>query len=548
MVTPPVAGQAAPLRDGALDPFRTPLYTALWSASLVSNFGTWVQNVAEKWQMASMTRSPLLIALIEAATTLPLLFLSIAGGAVADIVDRRRLLLVTQTYMALVAAALAVLTFSGMISPAVLIVMALLLGAGMAINAPAWQAILPEVLPRHDVPAGVALNSAQFNISRAIGPALGGALVGAVGAGYAFAINAASFVGTIVVVASWRRASTRGDLPAERFWSAMRLGLRYVRYRRPLKIILLKAGGFAFCGGTIFSLLPSLAIHELELSSTGFGLMLGTIGAGAVSAALVLPRVGRVLTRNATINLFTLVTSLALLGLKWAHGAVPGAALLFVCGFGWLSVLSTLSTGVQLSVPSWVKARAFGVYTTAWGGALAAGSIFWGSVAQHVSVRATYAIAGAALLVALSFTRWLHVQPLDDVPDMDPHRPEPHPPERFALDDGPILTILEYRVPVARAAAFREAMREVRRVRVRDGASRWSLFEEPLRDGEDEIRFVESFFNDTWGEHLRLHRRATVEDREIFFTAYRMNLEKSPRVRHLLASGPRPTLLDGFLE
>ncbi|WLT29946.1 MFS transporter [Geothrix sp. PMB-07] len=530
-------------------PLRNHLFLAIWIAAMASNVGTWVQSVGEKWLMAEITRSPLLMSLIETGSTLPMLILSMPGGAIADIVDRRRLLLLTQGWMLLAATAMAVLSALHLVSPLLLISMSLLLGVGAALNAPAWQASVPDLVPKDQIAAGVALNSAGFNVSRAVGPALGGLIVGWFGPTWAFALNAVSFVGVLVVLKGWKRQPTTTDLPAERFTAAMKVGLRYTRHRKALQVILLRGGGFVFFGGPIFSLLPTLAIHHLHLSSSAFGLLLGCTGVGAVSATLALPSLRPRISPNQLLALATAVFACGLLLLSYVVHVLPVALILLVCGGGWLTVLSTCNTGVQLSVPSWVRARALGVYITTWGGAMAGGAAFWGWVGEHRGIHTAFAAAGLGMLAMLAVTARLKIQALHEPMDLSPHRLQPHAPESIHPDEGPILTVLEYLIPEDRKAAFQEAMREVRRIRIRDGAVRWSLFHDLARPEPGLIRFVESFLSSSWGEHLRQHHRATVEDRAVFRNAYALGREPKPRISHLAASWEdRGSILDRILE
>ncbi len=516
---------------------------------MVSNVGTWVQSVGEKWLMAEITRSPLLMSLIETGATLPMLILSMPGGAVADIIDRRKLLLATQTWMLLAATAMAVISALHLVTPGVLITMSLLLGVGAALNAPAWQASVPDLVPRDQIAAGVALNSAGFNASRAVGPALGGLVVGWLGPTWSFALNAVSFVGVLMVLKGWKRQPVTTDLPAERFVAAMKVGLRYTRHRKVLQIILLRGSGFVFFGGPIFSLLPTLAIHHLHLSSSAFGLLLGSTGVGAVTATLILPALRARLSPHHLLAFATATFALGLLGLAYVVRVAPVIAILLVCGGGWLTVLSTCNTGVQLSVPSWVRARALGVYITVWGGAMAGGAAFWGWVGERWGIHAAFAAAGIGMLLMLAATAHLKFQALDEPMDLSPHRLEPHSPAAIHPDEGPILTVLEYRVAEARQADFQEAMREVRRIRIRDGAVRWSLFHDLAPPEPGQIRFVESFLSSSWGEHLRQHHRATVEDRVLLRKAYGLSVEAKPRIRHLVGAwDDRRSILDRILE
>ncbi len=530
-------------------PLRNRVFLAIWIAAMASNVGSWIQSVGEKWLMSELTRSPLLMSLIETGATLPMLALSLPGGAIADIVDRRKLLLFTQTWMLLVAAIMAVLSALHLVTPGILISMSMLLGVGGALNAPAWGATVPDLVPREQIPAGVALNSAGFNVSRAVGPALGGLIVGAMGATWAFALNAVSFVGVVAVIQRWKRRPVTTDLPAERFSAAMKVGLRYTRHRKVLQVILLRGGGFVFFGGIIFSLLPSLAIQRMHMGSVAFGLLLGCIGTGAVGATFILPRIRERASANVLLGLFTSLFAAGVAVLAFLQHPIPVILALLICGMGWLSVLSTYNTGVQLSVPSWVRARALGVYITVWGGGMALGAAFWGWIGEHWGLRVAFAGAALGLILLQLATGHLRIQALDEPVDLSPHRLQPHAAGPVGPDDGPILTVLEYLVPQERKAEFQGAMREVRRIRIRDGAVRWSLFQDFSGPAPDTLRFVESFLSSSWGEHLRQHHRATMEDREAISRAYALAQGGRPAIRHMLAAWDEPSsILDRILE
>ncbi len=537
----------AGLTKSPWEPLQNQLFLAIWIAATASNIGTWIQTIGEKWQMAELTKSPLLISLIETGSTLPMLALAMAAGAIADILDRRKLLIAAQAYMMIVAAALAALTFTHHINPGVLLIMSLLLGIGVAVNAPTWSAAISEILPRAQIPAGVTLNSASYNVSRAVGPALGGMVVGLMGPGWAFALNAVSFLGTVLVLRHWDRKAAPTDLPAERFAAAMKVGLRYVRNSRPLQVILLRSFGFVWFAGIIFSLTPSLAIHELNLSSSAFSLLMGCIGVGAVLATVFFAPLRARFTTNQLLAGSTLVFASALFCIAlWPKPLYTGIALFF-CGMGWNATLSTINTGIQLSVPPWVKARAFGAYITTWGGAMALGAAFWGAVAQRVGLVRTFGIAAAGMVLVLLLIGRLHIEALEHQVDLSPHREEPHPAAPIPPEAGPILVSLEYRIPQEKAAAFRKAMGEVRRIRIRDGAVRWSLFHEPPSLDGTQV-FLESYFSSSWGEHLRQHHRATVEDRVHIAAAYRLDPHGRPIVRHMVAAvEEQSSLLDYFL-
>jgi MFS family permease len=534
-------------RPSALSPLKTGIFLAIWIAAMTSNIGSLIESVAEKWQMTQLTPSTLLVALIETGTMLPVMMLGLAAGAIADIVDRRRWLITTQVFMMLVAGALSALTFLHLITPGILLAMAMLIGLGSSLSMPAFQAIVPEVLSKRDLSAGVSLNSAGYNVSRAIGPALGGLVVKAMGPGWAFLLNAVSFLGVVVVLWRWDRRVPAQDLPSERFLGAMKVGFRYALHSQPLQVILVRTVGYIWFSGVVFSLLPALAIHHLKLGSSGFGLLMSCIGAGAVSITLVLPRLRDRFSANQLLAGFTLLAVLAQGCIALDPGTVPVALCLYLTGMSWLAIFSTLNTAIQISVPSWVKARAFGAYQMAWGGATALAAAFWGAVAERYGLAAGFGFSAAGMLVALAFIGRLRIAAFEEELDLTPHTDLPHSETSIPLDAGPILVQLEYRIPAERKQAFQEAMRGVRKLRLRDGAMRWALFEEPAEAGP--LRFMECYLSSSMGEHLRQHHRNTNADREVLARAFRLDPEGRPRARHLLAVGEdEPSLLQRFWQ
>jgi len=526
---------STPSRPSLLSPLASRIFFAIWVASMASNMGTWIQSVGEKWQMAHLTTSPFLVALIETGTTLPVLLLGLAAGAFADILDRRRLLLCTQLFMLAVAGCLSALTFLHHITPAVLLLMSLLIGIGSALSMPAFQAIVPELVPRKDLPGGVALNSAGFNVSRAIGPAVGGIVVGWFGAGWAFLLNAVSFLAVVAVLWRWDRRVEPTDLPEERFLGAMKVGFRYVRHSRSIQVILLWSVGYVWFAGVIFSLLPALAIHRLALSSSAFGALMGCIGAGAVLATFFITALRQRFTANQLLRGFTLLAALTQAIIAFVPHIFILALCLVLAGMSWLVILSTINTAIHLSVPSWVKARAFGTYQMTWGGAMALGAAFWGAVAQRMGLPSAFAWSSAGMLMALLLLGRLRITAFDEDLDLSPHQGRPHAPSAIPLDAGPILVHLEFHIPAAKREAFLEAMRGIRRLRLRDGALRWALFEEPDASGENVLKFIESYLSSTMGEHLRQHHRDTAADRAVLAKAFRLDPAGRPCVRHLVS-------------
>lgn len=535
-------------RPSALSPLKSKIFFAIWIAAMASNIGSLVQSVGEKWQMTQLTPSALLVALIETGTMLPVLLLGLAAGAIADIVDRRKWLIRTQVFMMAVAATLAALTFLKMITPGTLILMAILIGIGSSLSMPAFQAIVPELLPKEDLSAGVSLNSAGYNVSRAIGPALGGGIVSLVGAGWAFLLNAASFLAVVVVLWKWKRPMpAQSSLPSERFLGAMKVGFRYVRHSHHFQIILLKTVGYIWFSGVIFSLLPALAIHELQLGSSGFGLLMSCIGTGAVCTTFVLPTLRARYSADQLITGFTVLAVLAQGAIAFHPPALVVALCLFFAGSSWLAIFSTLNTAIQISVPSWVKARAFGAYQMAWGGAVALAAAFWGGVAERWGLAAGFALSALGMFVTLFFVARVRITAFDENQDLSPHEEAPHSETRIPLDAGPVMVQMEFRIAEGDRDAFLDAMQAVRRLRLRDGAMRWGLFEEPDASSSGHCRFLECYLSSSMGEHLRQHHRNTHADRETLARAFRLNADGKPQARHLTAADEEtPSLIQRF--
>jgi MFS family permease len=521
----------------AWSPFRHDLFRALWIAALVSNVGTWMQNVAAAWLMTSLAPSPMMVALVQTATSLPVFLVGLPAGALADVVDRRRLLLVTQTWMLIAAALLAALTFADVMTSTTLLALTFALGVGAALNAPTWQAITSEVVPASELTRAVALNALTVNVGRAIGPAIGGVLVAASGPALVFALNALSFVAVLFVVYRWRREPTRSVLPAERVIGATRAGLRYARHAPALAAVLVRSGLFMLCGSAFWALLPVIARRDLGLDALGYGLLLGAVGLGAVGGAALLPRLRQRLPLDAVISgasiLFAVVGGLTAF---WRF--VPGLWVAMVLGgIAWIGLMASLNGAVQTVVPSWVRARALGLYLLVFQGGLGIGSALWGLVAQHVGASATLALSSLGVVLGLAA---IHRWPLRSITTRElapsAHWPEPHVDVVPDADDGPVLVEVEYSIDPLQAASFVQAVGELEPIRLRDGAGHWAVYHDLSRPG----RYIEAFVVDSWLEHLRQHDRVTVSDRAVEERVRRFHLGKTPpAVSHLIAANPR---------
>jgi len=505
---------AAP-KPSMLTPFTFALFRAIWIASVVSNVGTWMQNVAGVWLVTTLTTSALLVALMQTATSLPAFLLSMPAGAIGDLIDRRKLLLVTQGFMAVVAVALGAFSLTGHISALEVLGFTFLLGMGAALNGPIWQAVATELVPRPILPFAITLNGVSNNIARAIGPALGGLIIAHYSPGYVFLLNGVSFVGTWLVVYRWQRAVEPTSGPAENFSGALRAGLRYVQYSPAIYGVLARTFAFSFGASAMWALLSVVVARRLQLSSGTYGVMLSWLGAGAITGAFLMGRAGQQLSMNQRVLLGTLGfvgTNLALALAPNEYWLFP---VMFISGTCWLIVMTSFNTTVQLHVPKWVQARVVSIYMLVFQAGMSLGSVAWGELSDHFSLQTALLIAAgwmlASLLLALPFP--IH-QPegLDLAPAASWSDPA-EAAETGTIDpeDGPVVIMIEYRVALADQPAFREAARQLTRLRLRDGALRAGVF----ADVAEPTRLTEFFYVATWGEHLRQHHRFTRDDQAV---------------------------------
>lgn len=518
---------------GAWDPLRRPLFRALWIATITSNIGTWMQNVAAAWLMTSLSPSPIMIALVQAATSLPIFLLALPAGALADIIDRRKLILLTQGWMLAMAALLGLFTLAGRATPSILLVFTALLGLGAAMNAPAWQAILPEIVPRPELPAAISLNSAGFNIARAIGPALGGLVVAATGPGIVFLINAVTFLAVILVLYRWRRPPRKRTLPAEQIFEAIGTGLRYVRYAPALQWVLVRIGLFMLGASALWALLPLLAQRQLGLGSFGYGLLLGSLGTGAVLGAVFLQEMRRRLSMSrmmaiATL-LFAIVTALFAVSRSFPFLIV----VMIFGGIAWMVEISSLNVLAQTLSPSWVLARSLALFLLVLQGGIMLGSLFWGSVAEQLGMPAALILAALGLVLEWILTA-REPLPISEQVDLSPslHWAEPVLIGKARPEQGPVLVTVEYRIDPKEAGEFTAVMQELAQIRRRDGGMRWGLY----RDTADPSRYIETFLVASWAEHLRQHERVTVADRAA---------EDRVRALHI---GDTPPIVSHFID
>lgn len=514
--------------------FRHRAFAIIWTATVVSNIGTWMYNAASGWLMTGLDASPMTVSLIQVASSLPMFLFALPAGALADIVDRRRFLIYAEISVTIVAAASAVLVRLDIITPFLLLLCTFLLSIGAALTAPAWQSIVPQLVPRRDLPAAVAGNGVGINISRAIGPALAGVVIGAFGNAAPFWLNAASNFAVIGALLWWRPpANTEHALPAERLMSALIIGFRHARYNRPLRATLMRAAFFFFFASAYWALLPLIARSQIESGPAIYGMLLGAIGLGAVIGALALPRLRRALDADGLVILGSCGTAATLATLGLARSPTPALAACVLAGFSWILVIATLNVSAQISLPDWVRGRGLAMFATGFFGAMTLGSAVWGQIATMLDLSTTNYVAAAGLLFGILPSRRWKLSAgagTDLTPSM--HWPNPVISINAEADRGPVMISVEYSVDSQHRDAFLQAVRELGEGRRRDGAYAWDIFEDVAQEG----RFIEIFYVASWLEHLRQHRRVTNADRILQEMVRQFGADQEPKVTHLIAA------------
>ncbi|MEQ4921871.1 MFS transporter [Proteus hauseri] len=500
-------------QTSAWSPLRNRVFFMLWMATLFSNIGTWMNDVGAGWLMTNLSPDPVMIAAIQAMTTLPVFLLALPAGAIADIFDKRKLLIIVNILMLCAAALLAVLVYFNVISIGWLLLITFVLGSGAAFLGPAWQAIVPSIVQPNELKAGIALNSMGINISRAIGPALAGILISQVGLYLPFLLNALSFIAIIFAVWWWEGETKSEDkLPAESVVAAMISGLRYARYSPALIKTIIRAASFFIFASAYWAMLPLVARVSLQGDATLYGLLTTSIGIGAVCGAFSLSTLREKFSTGTLIAFGTIGTALVLFIFASATSKYLAIFSSFLAGFSWIITLSTLMVSAQTALPNWVRARGLALYLTVFSGSMALGSLVWGQVASHTSV--TIALLSAMvgiLLVWLCVLRVKlehdninlqhsdHFALSDELVDNDP------------LDKGPVLVCVHYQIEEKEHAEFLNLMKKLKVIRLRDGGYSWGLF--ALSETTNE--FIETFMVSSWAEHLRQHDRATIDDKQL---------------------------------
>lgn len=516
----------------ALRPLRHPPYAVIWTATVVTNIGWWMYTAAAAWLMTELSINPLMVSLVQVVSSLPMFLLALPSGAMADMVDKRRLLIFAECGIFAIATTFAVLVWLDRVTPFTLLLFTFLLGGGAATVAPPLQSIVPLLIKRRDeLPVAVALNSVGVNISRAIGPALVGVLTVSIGVAAPFWINAVANFGSIGALLWWSPPQERRSrLPAERFVAAIRTGARYARNNPPLRATLFRALAFFLFASAYWALLPLVARTQISGGPTLYGLLLSAIGGGAIIGAMVLARLRATFSPNTLAAGATLGTALALTLFGVAREPWTALSASLLAGGCWIVAVSSLNVSAQFALPDWVRGRGLAIYVTTFAGSMALGSVLWGGLASIIGLSMTHFTAAACSVLAIPPTRRWKLQGsgvLNLSPSM--HWPTPIVAGQIEHNAGPVLITNEYVVRPEERELFLTALYLLSAQRRRDGAYAWGVFE----DIAVPCKFIETYLLESWLEHLRQHERVTKADHALEERVYSY-LVNEPKTTHLI--------------
>jgi MFS family permease len=505
---PAPALSAGPAKaPSALAPLANPTYRILWGIWLTANVCMWMNDVAAAWLMTSLNTSPLWVAMVQTASTLPVFLLGLPSGALADILDRRRYFIITQFWVASVALLLCAAVLSGILTPGLLLALTAANGIGLAMRFPVFAALIPELVPRPQLPAAMALNGVAMNASRIGGPLIAGALIASAGSAWVFVLNAVLSMASAFVLMRWRRQHVPSPLGRERLFSAIRVGVQFVRQSARVRDMLVRTAVFYFNAIAVLALLPLVALGFKGGSAGTFTMLLACMGAGSIVGALLLQRLRQRVTGDALIVGGALLMAAATAAVALSSAAWQAAPAMFIAGMAWIVAANALAVAVQLALPDWVRARGMSIFQMSMMGASALGAAVWGLVATEAGVQASLLASGASAVLAMLATRWLAGdRSLEE--DLTPSREFTAPAAANEPPAGNLQITIEYQIDPARAAEFRLLMQESRRSRLRQGALSWELW----WDVTDPGRYVERIVDESWTEHLRRFDRVTKAD------------------------------------
>lgn len=523
----------------AASPLSLPVFRAVWIASMVSNFGGLIQSVGASWMMTSLAASPQMIALVQTSTSLPIMLLSLWAGAIADNMDRRKVMLVAQSFMLLASLLLMAGAWAGLLTPWLLLTLTFLIACGTALNSPAWQASVGDMVPRAGLPRAVALNSMGFNIARSLGPALGGVIVAIGSAAAAFLINALSYIPLILVLARWQPVVQPRILPRERLGVAMGAGIRYVAMSPPIRRVMFRSALFGVAASAVPAMMPLVARDVIQGGPFIYGLLLGCFGIGAVAGALCTGWLRQRVSTERVVQIAAIALAIGASATGVSTILIVSLLALVLAGAGWVIALSTFNVSVQMASPRWVVARALALYQMAVFGALAAGSWLFGAIADGYGPVGALHIAALVQIVGVAAgLRW----PLMDIGDenLDPQDRWREPDTAVPVEarSGPIVVTIEHRIAERNIAEFLSVMNERRRIRMRDGARHWTL----LRDLADPQLWVERYDVPTWLDYVRHNQRRTNADADNSDALRRLRIEEREPVVHRMIERQTSTL------
>ncbi|HVE49761.1 MAG TPA: MFS transporter [Casimicrobiaceae bacterium] len=538
MADPIPSTVATPARTGsALEPLRHSTFRMLWIVWLIANMCMWMNDVGAAWLMTSLTSSPVMVALVQSAATLPVFLLGLPSGALADIIDRRRFLIFTQVWTAVVALLICAAMLTETLNAPLLLCFTLANGIGLAMRWPVFAALIPELVPRAELTQALALNAIGMNLSRVVGPAAAGALIASFGPEYVFVLNAVLSTLTAITLLGWKREQKGSRLPNERMLGAMRVGVQHVRQSPHLQAVLVRAGAFFLNSSALIALLPLIA-KRLEGGGAGaFTALLASLGIGAIITALWLPRLRGRMTRDGLVRYGTIAQAVAMLAMAFVPNLWLAIPATLVAGAAWIAVINSLTVGAQMLLPDWVRARGMSIYQMALMGGTAIGSALWGQVASWRDVRTSLVLASIAAIAGLWVMRNLRVGGRADE-DLTPARLWTAPELAIPVepDQGPVLVTVEYRIDPARKEEFVELMRESRRVWMSNGILAWELFD----DVSDPGGFIEHLVDESWAAYVRRNERVSssytlLRERKLAFHLG----DEPPKVRRFVAEPMR---------
>lgn len=530
----PIPPSLAPAEASALAPLRHRTFRMLWMVWMVANICMWMNDVASAWVMTTLTSSPTLVALVQTASTLPVLLLGLPTGALADIIDRRRYLMFTQFWVAGVAVLLSVTVLTGTLTAPLLLFLTFANGIGLAMRWPVYAALVPELVPRGELSAALALNGVGMNVSRIVGPVVAGALIASAGSEYVFVLNAVLSLVTATILLRWKRQPQKvSAMPSERMVGAIRVGLQHVRQSPHIQAVMLRVFVFFLQSTAILALLPLVARRFRDGNASTYTLLLASMGLGAIVTALLLPRVRALMTRDELVRNGSLLHAAATLTVAFAPNLWVAIPAMLAAGAAWISVANSLTVAAQMGLPDWVRARGMSIVQMAIMGGTALGAALWGQVASFTSVRISLALSSICAVLALILMRSFKVGGRAEE-DLTPARVWKAPELAIPVEPehGPVLVTVEFHIDPARTDDFVAVMRESRRIWLSNGLLAWELF----HDVSDPGHYIEHLIDESWAEYVRRNERVTsayiaLREQKLAFHL----LEAPPVVRRFVA-------------